>query len=120
FADNRGGGKKSGDGRERRHGDASSSGGRDRLLSFPHNCLPEALLVRHTAGIALRRALRHPSSSSPRLPSSKLPQEELNPSIDLLRKTAEAVGDFRKTPIYIVGTIQRYALASVLEPNTAA
>ncbi|CAN6348111.1 unnamed protein product [Urochloa humidicola] len=37
-------------------------------------------------------------------PSSELPQEELNPSVDLLRKTAEAVGDFRKTPIYIVGT----------------
>ncbi|PUZ67510.1 hypothetical protein GQ55_3G441300 [Panicum hallii var. hallii] len=37
-------------------------------------------------------------------PSSELPLEELNPSVDLLRKTAEAVGDFRKTPIYIVGT----------------
>ncbi|CAN6338651.1 unnamed protein product [Urochloa humidicola] len=37
-------------------------------------------------------------------PSSELPQEELNPSVDLLRKTAEAVGYFRKTPIYIVGT----------------
>jgi len=36
-------------------------------------------------------------------PSSELPLEELNPSVDLLRKTAEAVGDFRKTPIYIVG-----------------
>ncbi|KAL6622454.1 hypothetical protein ACP70R_032333 [Stipagrostis hirtigluma subsp. patula] len=37
-------------------------------------------------------------------PSSELTLEELNPSVDLLRKTAEAVGDFRKTPIYIVGT----------------
>ncbi|WVZ90860.1 hypothetical protein U9M48_037119 [Paspalum notatum var. saurae] len=37
-------------------------------------------------------------------PNSELPLEELNPSVDLLRKTAEAVGDFRKTPIYVVGT----------------
>ncbi|KAG8046239.1 hypothetical protein GUJ93_ZPchr0008g11876 [Zizania palustris] len=37
-------------------------------------------------------------------PSSELTLEELNPSVELLRKTAEAVGDFRKTPIYIVGT----------------
>lgn len=37
-------------------------------------------------------------------PSSEIPLEELNPSVDLLRKTGEAVGDFRKTPIYIVGT----------------
>ncbi|CAD6269773.1 unnamed protein product [Miscanthus lutarioriparius] len=37
-------------------------------------------------------------------PSSEIPLEELNPSIDLLRKTGDAVGDFRKTPIYIVGT----------------
>ncbi|XP_062204176.1 probable inactive shikimate kinase like 1, chloroplastic isoform X2 [Phragmites australis] len=36
-------------------------------------------------------------------PNSELTLEELNPSVDLLRKTAEAVGDFRKTPIYIVG-----------------
>lgn len=37
-------------------------------------------------------------------PSSELTLEELNPSVELLRKTAEAVGDFRKTSIYIVGT----------------
>ncbi|ONM01394.1 Shikimate kinase family protein [Zea mays] len=37
-------------------------------------------------------------------PSLEIPLEELNPSVDLLRRTAEAVGDFRKTPIYIVGT----------------
>ncbi|MCQ8115609.1 hypothetical protein NP565_23860, partial [Vibrio parahaemolyticus] len=37
-------------------------------------------------------------------PSSEQTLEELNPSVELLRKTAEAVGDFRKTPIYIVGT----------------
>jgi len=37
-------------------------------------------------------------------PATELTLEELNPSVALLRKTAEAVGDFRKTPIYIVGT----------------
>ncbi|KAJ1265928.1 hypothetical protein BS78_08G111000 [Paspalum vaginatum] len=37
-------------------------------------------------------------------PNSELPLEELNPSVDLLRKTAEADGDFRETPIYVVGT----------------
>lgn len=36
-------------------------------------------------------------------PNAELPLEELNPSVNLLRKTAEAVGDFRKTPIYVVG-----------------
>ncbi|XP_062204175.1 probable inactive shikimate kinase like 1, chloroplastic isoform X1 [Phragmites australis] len=93
--------------RERRHGDASScgGGGGGRLL-LSLLCLPEALPLRHTTGITLHRAL-HPSPSSPRLPKfiadSELTLEELNPSVDLLRKTAEAVGDFRKTPIYIVG-----------------
>uniref|UniRef100_A0ACD6A4Z9 Uncharacterized protein n=1 Tax=Avena sativa TaxID=4498 RepID=A0ACD6A4Z9_AVESA len=46
----------------------------------------------------------HPRRRLRALPATELTLEELNPSVDLLRKTAEAVGDFRKTPIYIVGT----------------
>ncbi|XP_015693752.1 probable inactive shikimate kinase like 1, chloroplastic isoform X2 [Oryza brachyantha] len=50
--------------------------------------------------VACRRLRAFPS----RVADSELTLEELNPSVELLRKTAEAVGDFRKTPIYIVGT----------------
>jgi hypothetical protein len=59
-------------GRERRHGDASSYGGGDRLLFFALLRLPEAFLVLLAAGVALRRAL-HPSPSSPRLPEYRYP-----------------------------------------------
>jgi shikimate kinase len=51
-----------------------------------------------------RRGRTHPRRRLRALPATELTLEELNPSVDLLRKTAEAVGDFRKTPIYIVGT----------------
>ncbi|KQK02783.1 probable inactive shikimate kinase like 1, chloroplastic [Brachypodium distachyon] len=53
---------------------------------------------------ARRSSLRHHPRRLRAFPGTELTLEELNPSVDLLRKTAEAVGDFRKTPIYVVGT----------------